>query len=211
VKNNNSLTFFASMAQNNPSEKSVKITANSDFSERDSNFILKFADSDSEILDLASGTGLIVNKISPHVKHINAVEAFSEFSKFIENTNQVTVVNQDISLFVTEKKFDLITMFGVAQYFNEDEILGIYKKYYSNLKENGKMLIKNQFGVNEDVLVSGYSEELKTDYYSQYRHIDKEVDILKKVGFKIVEVIDIYPPECNRWENTHFYAIVANL
>jgi hypothetical protein len=102
-------------------------------------------------------------------------------------------------------------MFGVAQYFNEDEILGIYKKYYSNLKENGKMLIKNQFGVNEDVLVSGYSEELKTDYYSQYRHIDKEVDILKKVGFKNVEVIDIYPPECNRWENTHFYAIVANL
>ena len=77
MKNNNSLTFFASMAQNNPSEKSVKITANSDFSERDSNFILKFADSDSEILDLASGTGLIVNKISQHVKHINAVKAFS--------------------------------------------------------------------------------------------------------------------------------------
>lgn len=199
------------MAQNNPSEKSVKITANSDFSERDSNFILKFADSDSEILDLASGTGLIVNKISHHVKHITAVEAFSEFSKFIENTRQITVINQDISLFVTEKKFDLITMFGVAQYFNEDEILAIYKKYYSNLKENGKMLIKNQFGVNEDVLVSGYSEELKTNYYSQYRHINKEVDILKKVGFQNIEIIDIYPPECNRWENTHFYAIVASL
>lgn len=100
-------------------------------------------------------------------------------------------------------------MFGIVQYFNESEIIKIYEKYFNNLKENGTTIIKNQFGVNEDVLVSGYSKELKKNYYSQYRHIDKEVKILENIGYKNIEVIDICPPQCNRWENTHFWAIVC--
>lgn len=209
MENKNSLSFFANMAKNNPDEKSVKITKISDFSEMDAKFILKHAGPETEILDLASGSGLILNKLYTNVKHIIAVEAFDQFSKFIVKAKNITVVNQDISLFETNKKFDLITMFGIVQYFNETEILNIYKKYYNYLKNNGKVIIKNQFGVKEDVLVSGYSEELKTNYYSQYRFLSKETELLKQVGFKNVETVDIYPPECNRWENTHFYAIVA--
>ena len=29
------------------------------------------------------------------------------------------------------------------------------------------------------------------------------------IGYKNIEIVDIYPPEANRWDNTHFYSIVA--
>ncbi len=209
LKNEYSLSFFANLAKNNPDEKSVKITSISDFSDKDADFLLSFSNAETEILDLASGSGLIINKIFEKVKHITAIEAFEQFSRFIKKNKSITIVNQDIMLFDSKFKFDLVTMFGVVQYFNESEIIRIYNKYQENLKEKGKLIIKNQFGVKEDVIVNGYSDELKTNYYSEYRHIDKEVRLLESVGFKHTEIFDIYPPECNRWENTHFYAIVA--
>ena len=211
MKNRKSLDFFADMAKKNPDEKSVKITKVSDFTKMDADFIMKYANKNTHILDLASGSGLIINRIYNNVGHITAVEAFMEFTKFIVQTKKIELINEDISNFKTDKVFDLITMFGIAQYFNETEITNIYKRYYKNLDENGNIIIKNQFGVHEDVTVSGYSDELKTNYYSQYRHIDKEVNLLKEVGYKNIEVIDIYPPECSRWDNTHFYAIVGSI
>ena len=71
------------------------------------------------------------------------------------------------------------------------------------------MIVKNQFGLHEDVTVDGFSEELQENYFSQYRYIDKEIRLLREVGFNNIEVVDIYPKECNRWDNTHFYALVA--
>lgn len=209
MNNANSLDFFEDMAKSNPDAKSVKITKVSDFSHLDSNFILNYADENTSILDLASGSGLILNRIYDKVKHITAVEAFEQFSKFISKTPKIIIINQDIAGFSTNECFDLITMFGIVQYFNEAEITEIYRKYMKNMRIDGKLIIKNQFGIKDDVLVSGYSEELKKNYYSQYRHIDKETKILASIGYKNIEVIDIYPPECNRWENTHFFAIVA--
>ncbi len=209
MKNKNTLTFFQNMADNNPDEKSTKIIATNDFTDLDSKFILKYANKQSEILDLASGSGLIVNKIYKKVKHITAVEVFLQFSKFITKSKKVSIINEDITLFSTKKFFDLITMFGIVQYFNEKEIIKIYTQYRKNLKSNGKIIIKGQFGVKKDVIIEGFSQELKTDYYSEYRYINKEVDILDKIGFKKIKVVDIYPAKFNRWNNTHFYAIVA--
>jgi hypothetical protein len=112
--------------------------------------------------------------------------------------------------FEPHKQYDIITMFGILHYFNEEEAKHIYSKYINFLDDNGHLIVKQQFGVTEDVTVSGYSEELKENYYSQYRHIEKEKTGLEKIGYKNVEVFDIYPTECNRWDNTHYYAIVAN-
>ena len=71
------------------------------------------------------------------------------------------------------------------------------------------MIIKNQFGLHKDVTIDGFSEELQENYFAQYRFIDKEVRLLHDAGFGNVEIVDIYPKECNRWDNTHFYALVA--
>ncbi|HEC1751902.1 TPA: class I SAM-dependent methyltransferase [Campylobacter lari] len=209
--NQNALEFYTHIANTKDSPQSVKLTNNTDYTDIDANFILKYSSKSSKILDLGSGTGLIVNKLYDKISHIDCVEFYKEFSKFIVQSPNINIYNQLLQDFCIEKKYDLITIFGVMQYFNEQEAIKLYKKYFSYLKKDGKMIIKNQFGLKEDVIVDGYSVEQNTNYYSEYRHIYKEINILKEIGFKDVEYYDIYPPECNRWENTHFYAIVASI
>lgn len=210
MKNSDALKFYENMSKGSSlTPNSVKLAKNSDFSDIDADYILQHTSENTEILDLGSGSGLIINRIYNQIGHIVAVEPFVKFTNFIIKTPKIDVVNDDVFNFKSHKKFDLITMFAIVQYFNEAEIKKIYSKYKENLKPNGKIIIKGQFGVQDDVVVSGYSNELKTNYYSQYRHIKKEAEILKKIGYKNVETVDIYPPECNRWENTHFYAITA--
>ena len=210
MRNTQALNFFRDMAKNqedNP--KSVKLACNMDCTELDSNFIMRYANKNTSILDIGTGTGLIINKIYNHIKNVDCVEPYPEFTKFIVKSENVTVINENFFDFMTDKIFDLITIFGTMHYVNEEEAIEIYRKSDSLLRRGGHIIIKNQFGINEDVTVSGYSEEQKTDYFAQYRHINKEVSILKDVGFKNTNVVDIYPPEANRWNNTHFYAIVG--
>jgi len=209
MENRKALDFFRKMAATNNEENSVKLANNSDFTTLDAEFILKYVNSSTHILDLGAGTGLVVNKIYDKVEHIVAVEPFANFAKHIVQSNNITIVNETILNFLPSKQFDIITIFAVMHYFNEKEAIEIYERYYPCLKYGGKLIIKNQFGVSHDVLVDGYSEEQKSDYFAQYRHLQKEIEILDKIGYKNIEPFDIYPPECSRWNNTHFYAIVA--
>lgn len=210
MDNKETMKYWAKIADNKPTEKSVKVNPINDYSEYDANFISNYVNKHTNLLDLASGSGLIVNKIQPLVKSITAVEKFSQFSDYITKATNVTVINDDILQYSTTQYFDVITLFGVVQYFSEKEVSGLYNKCRKLLVKNGKTIIKNQFGVSEKVVVSGYSDELKTEYFSEYRHVEKEILLLYDSGFSCVEKIDIYPPECNRWANTHFYALVAS-
>lgn len=210
MENKEALNFFKLMSQNSDDPKSVKLAKSSDFSQMDADFIMKFAHKKSKIMDLGSGTGLIINKIYDKVGFITAIEPFVPFTKFINQSDNIKVVNQTFDEYVIgEFDYDMVTIFGTMHYFNENEAIDIYNKFFPVLKNGGKIIVKNQFGVKEDVVVEGYSEEQKCNYYAQYRKIDKEVLCLKNIGYKNAQVYDIYPPECNRWENTHFYAIVA--
>jgi len=202
--------YFLKMSKRqNITPESVKIMPMNDFTNYDAEFILRYATSQTHILDLGTGTGLTINKIYDKIGKITVVEPFENFTKFIQKDLNIEIFNQTLSDFEPKDTYDLLTCFGIMQYFTEEEVLPIYKKYFLALKEHGKIIVKNQFGVKEDVFVSGYSKELETEYGSHYRHLNKEINILKNVGYKNTKVFDIYPPECNRWENTHFYAIVA--
>ena len=196
--NEKALGFFKNLTKHAKPE-TVKLAHNTDYTDLDAKFILKYATKESEILDLGTGTGLIVNKLYSFVGHIVCVESFKEFTQFIVDSENVTIVNQDLFAFETSRKFDIITAFGIMQYMNEQESFKLYSKYKEFLKPNGIFIIKNQFGIHETVNVAGYSEEQKQDYYSQYRHIDKEKETLMQLGFELVEIYDIYPKEANRW------------
>lgn len=211
MNNNQAIKYWDDMAHDNPDEKTAKVNPQNDYTAVDAEFIMKYADKTTEILDLASGTGLAISKYYEKVGHIDAVEVFPEFTKFIPKSPNIDVFNESIVDFEPSKKYDLVLMFGIVQYFNESEIQDLYLKYQKCLKPSGKLIIKNQFGVHEDVIVSGMQEELGKPYYSQYRHLDKEVSTLKSIGFNVVDTFDVYPPEANRWDNTHFYAITASL
>ncbi|MBP6993641.1 class I SAM-dependent methyltransferase [Candidatus Woesebacteria bacterium] len=211
ITNTQSLEFFRDMASQKPKQYDVKINPGNDHSDIDAKFILEHTNRDTKILDLGSGSGLIVNKIYKQVSQITAIDAYKEFTKYIKKAKSITIVNEDISLFTTKEQFDLVTMFGIVQYFSRREILKIYKKYVNNLKPSGKLIIKNQFGIDGDVIVSGYSKELTKNYYSHYRRLPSEVELLKSVGLKNIRSFDIYPAKYNRWKNTHFYAILGEV
>ncbi len=210
MDNKNAMMFFKKLTQKPDNRPSVvKLAHNTDYTNLDARFILKYSNPGSNILDIATGTGLIINKIYDKVGYIECIEPYKEFSKFIVKSDNVKVVNENIFQYETKQRFDLITLFGFMHYVNEKEAKQIYKKCYDFLNESGTIIIKNQFGITQDVNVSGYSQEQKMDYYAQYRFINKEKAILNELGFRDVEHFDIYPPEANRWDNTKFFAIVA--
>jgi len=187
-----------------------KLSPDNDMTNFDKEFILERANHESQILDLGSGSGLIVNKIEPYVGKIVCVELFEEFSKFIKKSSKVEVINTNLLDFKIDQQFDMVTAFGVMHHFDEDEAAEIYKNCFSMLKEGGAFIVKNQFGISEKVIVDGFSKALGEDYYGNYRLTIEEVQMLKQVGFDKVERHDIYPAEYNRGDNTHFYALVAH-
>lgn len=209
--NSKALSFFSNLVKkNNIDSADVKVNKCNDFTSYDVKFIMKYVDLESKVLDLGAGTGSLVNNIYDKVKYITAVEVFKQFTDLIVKSENVKICNENILNFETEEKFDLITLFGVMHYFDSVQSEQIYRKCLFFLKYTGRLIIKQQFGLKEDVTVNGYSEELHKDYFSQYRYLKNEIKLLKKIGYNDVISYDIYPAECNRWQNTHFYALVCN-
>ena len=211
MNNQESLRFFENLSQQPVTMEITKFNPSNDHSQLDSDFIRQYITNQSDVLDLGSGAGVMLNKYYSYTHSVVAVEKYESFAQLIVRDPKVHVVVSDLFDFETTQSFDVIVMFGTAHYFNTEEISRIYKKYMSYIKPKGKFIIKNQFGVKETVEVNGFSQELKCNYYAQYRYLQTEIDLLKSAGLNQVEVFDIYPPSFNRWDNTHFYALVASV
>jgi SAM-dependent methyltransferase len=204
-KNKQSIEFYRTLAENVDNAKVVKFS--SDYSHYDIDFIRNLSDKKESLLDLGSGTGLIVNNLTDDFKDIVAVELFEEFSNYINGDN-ITICNENLIDFFLNDSFGMITMFGTAHYFDEKESLKIFQNVFSMLKNNGIFILKNQFGINKTKTVNS-SKDLGDKYFAQYRFLHYEIERLKKIGFEGVLVHDIYPSEANRWSDTHFYALVC--
>lgn len=211
--NNKALAFFQSLTKKeHVDQETVKLSKRNNLSAYDRQFVKDFLDKNVEWLDIGAGTGLLINELCEYVQAVVAVEPFLEFSAFIKKTKAITVINETYADYIQNnpaKRFDLITCFGLCNYLDTNEARKFYAMLYPLLKAGGKIIIKNQFGVCEDVIIDKFSEELQSMYYSEYRTVEHEKALMADAGFKNFAVTDIYPPECNRWDNTHFFAIAA--
>lgn len=180
-----------------------------DFTAFDVSLMKGYSVSSGSILELGAGTGLLLNEIMDGYARVVAVEMYPEFSRFIRRDDHVSVYNVDILDFQTSECFDVVIMFGVANFFSEDEVSRVYKRSLSWLKTGGRLIIKHQMGRHEDVQVSGFSEELQAEYYSEYRTLERECALLSSAGYQIERTGPVYPSEFNRWPNTYFMFIVA--
>ena len=208
MKNKDIQTYYDGVAKKIETPNEIRNKAK-DFTEYDVKFMKRYANKNSVLLDLGSGTGLLINSLIDDFKKIIAVEKYPEFSKFITNHRNVTIINEDIMDFNTKELVNIVSLFGVIQYFNRDEAKIIYSNIYNTLPDNGILVVKNQMGIFEDVIIDGWSDELQANYFSEYRNVNTEIKLLEDLGFKEIEKVDIYPPEYNRWNNTHFYALVC--
>lgn len=111
-------------------------------------------------------------------------------------------VECDLHTFATDERFDVITLYGVANYFDEASLARLYHRCYGWLKASGVLLVKHQCGKVADVIVDGRSDQLGCDYAANYFTAAKHLAALRLAGFDVV-VSDPYP-ERNKWDNTEF-------
>ncbi len=209
MNNKNVKNYYDKMSQNITVASETRNKAK-DFSKYDIEFMKSISDKEKILLDLGSGTGLLINHLIDNFKEIIAVEKYKNFSNFIKESKKIKIINDDLlSLDMKINCCDIVSLFGVMNCFNLEESRVIYRNTFDYLRANGMLIVKNQMGLEEDVIIDGFSEELQTDYYANYRQVDNEISLLHSIGFKYIEKIDIYPNEYNRWKDTHFYALVC--
>ena len=203
---NKSIIYYDELAKKITSPTEIR-NKSEDSTILDLNYLNQHIAKNSTILDLGSGTGLLVNRLSESGFNIYAVERCKEFTEFIHKNEKITINIADLRHFKPEKVFHYVTAFGVLNFFTSDEALDLYKKIISWMVPDGILILKHQMGV--DVVIDGFSNELGMDYFSMYRAVDHELQLLTKAGFEIRRVDDIYGDQINRWSDTRFFAIVA--
>ena len=210
MTNKKALDFYQGAISENSARGDEKLSRQNDNTHLDAAFINNYCNHNTRLLDLGTGSGLTLDKISPDINLITAVEVMPELSALIKSRSNLQIVTENILQYRPDQNYNLVTVFGVANYFSVEEMIIIYKYIYDCLDVGGILIVKNQFGINEDVIVDGYSEAIKGNYYACYRHLPKEESLLLGIGFKRVIIHDIYPPEKNKWSNTNFYALVCH-
>lgn len=203
-----STTYWENLSKKiqNPSETKNK---RPDTSDLEVEFISKYLQPGDDVLDIGSGSGLITNKLIDKVGHITAVEKFEGFTKFIVDHPNMLVINADILGFKIRKQFDVVLCLGVAQYFRKDDAIEIYRSLYEMTKPGGVLIVRMHCGLEKDKIVNGYSKELQTNYFAEYRYVNEEVETLKNVGFESVDKHDILPETLNVWPDTRHFIFVC--
>ncbi len=173
----------------------------------DLELIRKYTNPNSDILDLGCGTCYLANELATEVHYIKAVDKYPEFLKHCLTVPNLETLASDVLDYTDTRKYDLILLFGVVMYFSEEDTQKIYSMCRNMLKPQGKLIVKHQCGVNEDVAIDNYSPTIGDTYYAVYKHVDKDKKLLEQ--YFGVDVVDIYPPRLNPWPNTHFYAFIG--
>lgn len=175
--------------------------------EYDYNFLKQFINSNSSILDLGCGTGILEEKLSATAKYILAIDKYKEFIDKAFKANNIEYLVKEITTIDIEKIFDLIIMFGVTLYLSDEELVLLLQKVKNLMDLDSTFVIKNQWGIEEEVIVNKYSEQLDSIYYAKYRKLQDIINLTNSLGFSC-NIHDIYPQNFNNWTNTHEYALV---
>ncbi len=164
---------------------------------------------ESSVLDLGCGDCIISNwLVSECGASVRAVDKQHSFLQAAIDHPNLHKEVADAAAYPFFESYDMILMMGLINFiFNPGARFSLYKAAVEHLKTGGSLLIKSQFGIDEDVEINTFSEALNAQYCALYPHIDSEVELLKKVAS--VKVEELYPPEMNPHKNTKFFHIVA--
>lgn len=169
--------------------------------------IRKYVTPKTKLLDLACGTCFLSNELVNEVAYIKAMDKFGRFLKHCNISDTFITEEADLIGYKDNNMYDIILGFGIMNYFDNEEASSIYKNMATMLSKDGVFIVKHQSGINEDVLIDAYSDQIGDTYHALYRNVNTDKKLLEQ--YFQVEVIDIYPSKLNPWPNTHFYAFVC--
>ena len=176
----------------------------------DFELIKKYINKESIILDLGCGTGILEKKVYKYIKKIIGIDKYKFFLEKAFKAANIEYLEgniTDLKEMNLKDKFDLILLFGVTMYITDEELNNIIDSVIPIMSENGVFIIKNQWGIDKELIIDKYSEGLKSIYYAKYRKLSSVCELIKSKNLHC-EVYDIYPAEMNNWTNTHEYAII---
>lgn len=173
----------------------------------DAAFVREYLKEKASILDLGAGTCTLTTELLPLAERIVAVDKFEGFLNRAPSDPKLTTVCHDASTFLVDEKFDAILLFGVVNFLTPEGEAKLYENCSKMLKNGGVFLVKNQCGIEREIIVDKYSEELQCNYHARYPAVEAQRHSLNQ-HFQ-TEQFDIYPAHMNRWSDTHFYAFAC--
>lgn len=150
------------------------------------------------VLDLGSGHGELSRPLASGSRLVAVDFAPGYGASFTEPGHEF--VESSVQAFDTSERFGAVLLFGVVTALEEADELPLYRRIGGWLEDGGVAIVKNQCAVDEQFVVSGYSEELGADYSGRYPTAAEQGARLRE-AFATVEVRP-YPPELNRWETS---------
>lgn len=157
-------------------------------------------DEASKVLDLGAGTGLELIQFfkrfpKADVTVIDITENMLEELKKREFAKNVKTICGDFFKVDFGKEYDAIISSAALHHFNREDKLLLYKKIYKSLKNGGQFINSDRYAKSieeENKLMNEYVENPNL-----YKHmdtplaIDTELEILKEVGFKNINFINL--------------------
>lgn len=156
------------------------------------------------ILDLGCGHGALSRSIARLGDELTGVDQEPGFATSFEDH---TFVLSEAESYETRERFDLILVFGVITYVGRDSEQAIYDVCRRLVAEGGRVILKSQCAYSKEIVVSGFSEALGTEYSGRYPSVTSVSDALSR-RFASVQRVD-YPVEFNAWPDTFHVAFVA--
>ncbi|AMV31368.1 Methyltransferase domain protein [Pirellula sp. SH-Sr6A] len=170
----------------------------------DVNFITERLTPDARILDLGAGTCTLAQELLPMASRIIAVDKFEGFLNRAPIDAKLDTVCGDAATFLIDMQFDAILLFGVVNFLTVEAEETLYQNCASMLADDGVFIVKNQCGIEREIIVDKFSEELQCNYHARYPFVDNQFTSLSQ--HFVTQQFDIYPNHINRWADTHFYA-----
>lgn len=166
----------------------------------------------SKILDLGCGTGLELEKyfsLNPdaYVTAIDlSVAMLNKLKEKFDNKNIEIILGSYFDVKFGEFKYDGAVSVESLHHFTPEEKLTLYKKLFLALKPNGYFILTDYFAITEDLEKELFDnlKKIKEEqnikdgefyHYDTPLTVDHEMEILKKAGFKKVEML-------RKWGNT---------
>lgn len=147
-----------------------------------------------KIADLGCGTGQTTKFLHDlGVENLVGIDLSSEMVK------QASELNNDIDFEVgnmldlekSDEEFGAVLAFYAIVHFNYGEIEKAFTEIYRVLKHSGQFLFSFHVGTEQVDLDEFLDKNLKITFY--YFEVDKILEILEMVGFKVLETVVRYP------------------